>query len=92
MAQKFKGWLHIPLACKRYGTDYNTLRKMVRAGVFTRGRFTSEAANAPVYVRIDEMNAWKKGGIDAVRRLQAQRAAREELEALTAPVLGGEGG
>lgn len=88
--RQFKGWLPLKAACDRYKLDYEKLRRMVRSGIFTRGRFTSEAANAPVYVRIDELEMWKHEGIDGVRRMQAARAANEELESLTAPVIGGE--
>lgn len=70
--RKIKGWLHISEACERYGHDYPDLRRLVtEQKVFTRGRFTSMKPTAPIYLRVDELEAFKRGGVGAVRDLQA---------------------
>jgi hypothetical protein len=69
--RKIRGWIHILEACERYGHDYNHLRRMVKEGIFTRGRFTSEAKGAPIYLLVKELDAFKRGGAGAVRKVQA---------------------
>lgn len=88
MAREFPGWLHIGVAAGRYRADYELLRRMVADGVFTRGRFTSAKEQAPIYLRVDELDAWQRGGVDAVRALREA----PDPESVLAPDLGGEAG
>lgn len=86
------GWLPIAAAAERAGTSVYTIRKMVADEILTRGRFTSVAPGAPIYIRIDELDAWKIDGLEGVRRVQeANRAAKSELAAAHAPDLGESG-
>lgn len=88
MAAEFPGWVSAPEAVERYGIAYVLLRNLVANGVFTRGRFSLAEKRPPIYLRIDELDAWKRGGIDAVREL---RAAPQKPEPAHSPDLGGEG-
>src|SRR5262245_49767138 len=95
MPREIPGWLPIAEAAERYGIAYEPLRRMANEGFFTRGRFTSDKPGAPIYLRIDELDAWKSEGVDGVRRVQAankaaseQDAAKTELAAAHAPDLG----
>ena len=83
--REIPGWLPISAACAQYGHDYEFLRRLVKEGIFTRGRFTSAKETAPIYLRVDELDAWKAGGVEEVERV---RAARAELAAVTGPELG----
>lgn len=68
---EFPGWLKIADAAERYGLKYETLRRLVKDDVFTRGRFTSASADTPpIYVKIAELDAWRSGGVDAVKSLR----------------------
>jgi hypothetical protein len=77
MAESHPGWLKIAAAARRYGIPYRRLWVMVGDDVFTRGRF-SNAEQPHIWLRVDELNAFKAGGVDAVR----------ELRGLVAPELG----
>lgn len=88
MPAEFPGWVSAPEAVERYGIGYVMLRQLVSDGTFTRGRFSSAQQRPPIYLRIDELDAWKRGGVDAVREL---RSAREKPEAVLAPDLGDPG-
>lgn len=66
MAKEFPGWLPIAVAAERYDLHYEALRRLVNQGIFTRGRFTSRKEQAPIYLRIEELDAWKRGGVNAV--------------------------
>ncbi len=81
MAREFPGWRHIGVAAKEYGVTWALLRKLVKEGVFTRGRFTSTTDAGPVYLKVAELDAWQSGGVDAVRAIR---------EAVPAHDLGGE--
>lgn len=88
MALEIPGWLPLAAAAERLGVDYESARVMVHEGVFTRGRFTSEKRGAPIYLRIEELDAWRVGGVDAVRRVQeAHKADAAKLPGHT-PELG----
>lgn len=89
MAAEFPGWVSAQDAVERYGIAYHLLRQLVGEGVFTRGRFSLAEKRPPIYLRVEELDAWKRGGIDAVREL---RAAPKEAAPVHAPDLGGEGG
>lgn len=67
---------YVPLrkGAKRIGESYESLRRLARAGVFTRGCFSVATKRPPVYLRIDELDAYRLGGIEAVRRVQAENA------------------
>jgi hypothetical protein len=75
MRSAHPGWLSAPEAARRYGIDYQALRRLVATGVFTRGRFSAALRRPPIYLRKTELDAFKRGGVDAVA---AARAAREE--------------
>lgn len=71
VALEFPGWMRLRDAAIAYGLKYETLRRLVKDGVFTRGRFTSQSADTPpVFVKIAELDAWKSGGVDAVIALR----------------------
>lgn len=89
MAAEFPGWMIMSEASERYGVSYMTLRKMVRDEVFTKGQFSTAASQPPVYLRIVELDAWKRGGIAAVAPLKA--AFERSEAALASNDLGGEG-
>lgn len=77
MRRNFPGWLHLPVAAKRYKLKYETLRRMVKEDIFTRGRFTStSAATPPIFLKIEELDAWKRGGVDAVKAVREAAAER----------------
>ncbi|HYH65061.1 MAG TPA: hypothetical protein VD866_10235 [Urbifossiella sp.] len=67
---------YVPLrkGAKRIGESYESLRRLARAGVFTRGRFSVATKRPPVYLRTDELDAWRRGGLDEVRRVQNANA------------------
>jgi len=70
-ALEFPGWLKLGDAAKEYGLKYETLRRLVKNNTFSRGNFTNpDADTPPIYVRIAELEAWKRGGVDAVQRLR----------------------
>lgn len=67
MVKEFPGWLALPDAAKLCGLTYESLRRLVKDGVFTRGRFTSAvAAKTPIYLKVSELETFKAGGVDAV--------------------------
>jgi hypothetical protein len=71
MALEIPGWLPLGVAAERLGVEYEFLRGLVTDGVFTRGRFTSEKRTAPIYLRVQELDAWRAEGVAGVRRVQA---------------------
>jgi hypothetical protein len=74
MRAAYPGWLSAPEAARRYGIEYQALRRLVATGVFTRGRFSAAAVRPPIYLRKTELDAYKRGGVDAVA---AARSARD---------------
>jgi len=89
MATEFPGWLTPTEATERYGISYMMIRRFVSAGVFTRGQFSNAESRPPIYLRIEELDAWKRGGVAAVAPI---KAAFERAEAaLASHDLGGEG-
>jgi hypothetical protein len=72
MAGDFPGWIAAPDAVRRHGISYTMLRKLVRDGVFTRGQFSAAKERPPIYVRVAELRAWKRGGVAAVEVLKRQ--------------------
>lgn len=71
MAPDPNEWLPALEAAEKYGFAYNSLRALVQAGVFTRGQFSAAEKRPPIYVRVCELEAWKKGGVPAVLPLKA---------------------
>lgn len=71
MAVKYPGWISALDAAQKYGIRYNALRQLVRDGVFTRGQFSTAKERPPIYLRTAELDAWKKGGLDAVAPVKA---------------------
>jgi hypothetical protein len=53
--------------------SYGRLCELVAEGVFTRGKFSLAKQRPPIYLRVEELNAWNRGGVDAVRRVRAQK-------------------
>lgn len=86
MAREFPGWIAISAAADKYAVDYEILRRLVRDEVLTRGRFTSDAPGAPIFLRVEELDAFKIGGVEAARKAKAAHEA--EIEELHAPDLG----
>jgi len=90
-AEKFPGWLSISEAAKKYRADYNALRRMVKDGVFTRGQFSSAKGRPPIYLRVDELDAWKRGGVAAVASVKAAYERSQQQLVAAQHDLGGEG-
>ena len=81
MAADFPGWMILSEASERYGVSYGMLRKLVSDGIFTKGQFSTAPDRPPIYLRIEELDAWKRGGVNAVAPV---RAAFEKTEAAMA--------
>lgn len=90
MAVDFPGWIPATEAAEKFGITYNWLRQLVRDGLFTRGQFSTATQRPPIYLRVAELRAFKKGGIAAVAPVKAayEAAQREELAAVTTPDVG----
>jgi hypothetical protein len=71
-ATRFPGWLSLPDAAMKYRVRYETLRRLARDGVFTVGNFSAAKKRPPVYLRVDELDAWKRGGVPAVERVRGE--------------------
>ncbi len=82
MAAVHPGWLTIREAEKRYRVSYWRLWAFVQKGILTRGNFHSVDRRSPIYLKVEELEAWKHGGTDAVLALRGIQPAE----------LGGEGG
>jgi hypothetical protein len=65
----------------RLRVRYEALRRLVRAGVFTVGRFSTATKKPPVFLRVKELEAWKRGGVEAVGRLRREEATAEVVPA-----------
>lgn len=65
-------WLPMSAAVARYGISYWVLHRLVRGGVFTRGIFSAAEKRPPIFLNVKELDAWKAGGIEAVRKVQAR--------------------
>jgi hypothetical protein len=78
---KQPGWLSIREAAKRYRVNYHVLWSMVKNGVLTRGRFTAAEQQPRIYLKVEELDAWKEGGVDAVRELRGLLPTHELGEA-----------
>ena len=68
---KIPGWLSLPDAAQRYRMRYETLRRLAHDGVFTVGKFSAAKKRPPMFLRVDELEAWKRGGVGAVAPLKA---------------------
>lgn len=68
-------WLPLREAAQKSGESYETIRRLAKAGVFTRGIFSAATKRPPVHLNVRELVAFKAGGIDAVRRVQARAKA-----------------
>lgn len=91
MEPDFPKWLSATEAVERYGIEYQMLRKLVHSGVFTRGQFSAAKSRPPIYLRVAELDAWKKGGVAAVAPLKAAFEATSRELAAAHPEHGGEG-
>lgn len=92
MAVDFPGWIAATEAAEKFGVTYNWLRQLVKDGVFTRGQFSSAKERPPIYLRLAELRAFKRGGIAAVAPVKtAYEAAQAEPVAVPSHELGGEG-
>lgn len=67
---KFPGWLSLMDAAQKYRVRYETLRRLARDGVFTIGKFSAATKRPPVFLRVAELDAWKKGGVAAVKKVR----------------------
>lgn len=67
MALEVPGWLVMTAAAREYGVEYQALRRLVVAGVFTVGRFTVATKKPPIYLKVSELDAWQRDGIDGVK-------------------------
>lgn len=83
MASVHPGWMPISQAVRKYRISYWRLREMVQRDIFTRGRFHLGEVKPRIYLRVDELEAWKTGGIEAVEALRSAMPTHD---------LGGEGG
>jgi len=83
------GWLTIGGAARKYRIHYEKLRRFVKAGVFTRGVFTTSGARAakqpPIYLRVVELDAFVAGGAAAVAPLKAAWSAQQTQEDIPCP-------
>jgi hypothetical protein len=75
MASRFPGWLSAREVTQKYGLTYDQLRFLLRKGVFTRGVFSPAKERPPIYVRAEELRAWKRGGIEAVQKVRESAPA-----------------
>lgn len=74
---KFPGWLSLPDAAQRYRVRYETLRRLARDGVFTVGKFSAAEKRPPVFLRVNELDAWKRGGVEAVSEIRTAAKPKE---------------
>lgn len=79
-AMSHPGWVSLPEAAervcgKRYGSGHEQLRRLVADGVFTRGRF-SGSERGRIFILEDELAAWRKGGVAAVKEVQKRKPAK----------------
>jgi hypothetical protein len=56
------------------------LYRLVEGGVLTRGSFSPAVKQPPIFLAAKELDAFKRGGVDAVRRVKA-RATRTRKRA-----------
>lgn len=76
MAGHDANWLPLRAAAERIGAHYEVVRRLAKIGVFTRAAFSAATKKPPIFLDIRELDAWKAGGIDAVRKLQDRREKR----------------
>jgi hypothetical protein len=64
---------HLPLhaSAERVGIPYETIRQLAKAGVFTVTTFSAGKTRPPIFLSVAELDAWKRGGLQALRELQA---------------------
>lgn len=70
------GFVVMKHAAREYGVRYETLRQMVKGGVFTATTFSAAKEQPRVYLMRSELELWKAGGVAAVmeaRRKQPKR-------------------
>lgn len=71
MAVDFPGWITALDAAEKFGVNYSLLRQLVKDDVFTRGKFSTASQRPPIYLRVDQLRAYKRGGIAAVVPVKA---------------------
>jgi hypothetical protein len=68
--------LPMPRAAVYVGKHYETLRGLVRDGVFSRIIQSTAKKRPHVNLLVVELDAFRVGGVEAVRRLRSQPAKR----------------
>ncbi|HYH69414.1 MAG TPA: hypothetical protein VD866_32265 [Urbifossiella sp.] len=81
MASTDPNWLPLAAAAERIGKPYETVRRLAKEGVFTKGTFGGGAKRPHVSLRVDELDAYKRGGIEELRRLQDRRSKKPHAKA-----------
>lgn len=81
MADASPNWLPLAAAAERIGKHYETVRQLAKAGVFTVATFGRGTKRPHVSLRVDELDAYKAGGIEGLRKLQDRRAKRATAKA-----------
>lgn len=76
MAVKDATWLPLSVAAQRAGESYEVMRRLAHKGVFTRAIFSAAKKKPPIFLSTKELDAWKAGGVDAVRKVQARAKKR----------------
>ena len=76
MAADDDKWLPLASAAERAGLPYETLRRLAKTGVFTRKALSKAEKRPPVFLHADELDAWKRGGVEALRKVQDARGKR----------------
>jgi hypothetical protein len=72
MKQK-AGWLTLAAAAERCGLNYETFRSLAKAGLFTTTQFTKATVRPQRFVREKEVDAFREGGLDGLRRFQSAK-------------------
>ncbi|AWM35851.1 hypothetical protein C1280_01660 [Gemmata obscuriglobus] len=70
-------WLPAPEAARLFDINYKQLCALVHEGVFTRGKFGAAKKRPPIYLRVAELEAWKRGGVPAVAPIKAAYEAEQ---------------
>jgi hypothetical protein len=77
LKDRYEGWLTVKSAAVYCRLEEKTFRRLIDAGVFTRGRFSAAPKRPPIYLKVAELDAWKRGGADAVAAVRKGTTKRE---------------
>jgi hypothetical protein len=69
-------WLPLAAAVREYGLSRWVLYRLVEGGVLTRGSFSPAVKQPPIFLSAKELDAYRAGGVDAVRRVKARAKKR----------------